>query len=542
MRLTTRYACPTRRGQTHSPVLLAFAVLLVLLVRAAAAAPELVIGPGDAEDGWFALPAGAFGWTLYHVPAEASAGTVRRVGLMAERPNLWAASRGRLVMAFAPRPPEVGANTGSQAKAPASPAPPVGWRLREVTVSRRMEQYLYSSPAPLPPVERTFVPVELALAGDDLYTLGLASGAATLRVLDGGVSWREVPLPADSSSSPEDWRVLSIARRPLLLERRSEGARAWTKLPGGTQPAAAAWSARPIGAFEDVIVIADTLHQVRRNAQGAWDVGLVRGDRVLRTCMLPPLDTSDAGNTISDGWLVPAGDRLGWYWASTTPSDTASERGEHRGSSAIATRLFARVASPRGTVVHDGPAELAGPIAQREFEALGLALLSVVVAVGAFVFRREGAGGDAVVLPVGASLAWPGRRMLAGLLDAALAFAVAGWVWDIGVPQVIVSGFGQGSSGHGVRPFATGLVFLFVYGAVAEALSGRTLGKGMLGCRVASASTGRRPTWTQAIGRNAVKAFCPPLAVLDLIPGVQTRSGLFRTVVLDERRDRSPPD
>lgn len=513
------------------------AALLLVALRSAPAASPFAIGPGDAQDGWFVLPAGKLGWTLHHIPAEAPPGTVHRVGLIADRPALWATGDGRLVMAYDPR--SVPTSTGAA-------APPLrGWSLREVAANRRGDGVItYEAPLPLPPLEALFTPRSLVVCGMRVIVLGEASGEAHLRALDRG-QWQEVAMPTGGSRSIADWRLHSLASEPMLLERQGERSLGWMAgMLSPPLPQSPAWSSRAVGAFDDVLVIGGVLHHVEQNAEGAWEVGLVRGERVLREAMLPPLDTRAAGNSTSEIWLVPVGDRLGWYWASTSPQDrprpvtsqdeknTDVPSPARQADAPLALRIFARVVSPSGEIEHDGPAILASPIARQEIEALGLALASLLVAVCAFVFRREGAGRDGVKLPSGTSLTPPGRRVLAALFDFALALAVSGWIWNVGMLEVVLAGVGQPGGGQGVRPFVTALVFLFFSGAIAEALTGRTLGKGMLGCRVISASTASGPTLVQAVGRNAVKAFCPPLAAIYLNPGLHTQVGLFGTVVV----------
>lgn len=526
-----------KRVRTGHALCLVLAVLMMAL-RPAFAAPSIVIGPGDAQDGWFVLPSGKLGWTLHHVPAEAPPGTVRRVGLIAHRPDLWATDRGRLVMAYAP--PETAVKTGEAARAPR------GWSFREVVADRLGNGLItYDLPVPLPPLDPAFVPSSLIACGMRVVVLGEAAGEAGLRVLTLG-AWQELAMPTGGSRGVSDWRLYSVAREPALLQRQDERSLVWTT---SLEAPAPSWNSRPVGAFEDVVVVGDVMHHVRQNAEGAWDIGLVRGERVLRTALLPPLDTHEAGDSTSAIWLVPVGDRLGWYWASTSARTDTTPRSSPSGPGTsppspvasagppMATRIFARVVSRAGTIEHDGPAILASPLARREIEALGLALASLLVAVCAVVFRRDGIARDAVKLPPNTSLTPPGRRTLAAMLDFALAVVVAGWIWNVGILDVLLAGAGQPggqAGGLGVRPLVTALMFLFFTSTIAEALTGRTLGKGMLGCRVVSAATGGHPTLTQSVGRNAVKALCPPLAAFYLNPGPQTQAGLFGTVVVSD--------
>lgn len=520
-------------------------------------------GAGDDQDSWFALPAGRLGWTLHHVPAEAPAGTVRRVGLMSQRPALMASGDARLVMVFEPA-----AATAERARGP--------WVVRELRVTRlrvaRGAEPLttYTEPAPLMPLPADVTPMSLAFDGGVLHALCAvndADGRARLLAFWRG-AWSERGLPVESVRA-SDLSLMSISRRLALVQRASGGAASgtsggaaedavlWLLKPGVSAQATGeqaseepAWDRGALGAFDGLMPAGGQVLRVEATQADGWRVSLVRAGGVVPIAEVgavsPRVDAPEGAP-----WIVPVGDGVGMFWGDEEWSKRRDQPRAQRGvgeapsgaegaaASAAeaapvpmyATRVYARVIGASGQVLHDGPAKLATPVGSGEFEALGLALLSLVAAVSAFVFRRDRERDGVVRLPEGASLASGNRRIAATMIDAAVATLIAAWAWSVPVLDVLLI-TGVGVSEAGLKPTASALAVLFVTSAACEALCGRTLGKLVVGTRTISASTGRNPGWGQAIGRSAVKAFCPPLAAFYVSPAQPDQAGLFGTLVI----------
>lgn len=520
-------------------------------------------GAGDDQDSWFALPAGRLGWTLHHVPAEAPPGTVRRVGLMSQRPALMAAGDARLIMMFEP-----GAETTSRERGP--------WVVRELRVTRLAAGRgagpltTYSEPAPLMPLPATATPIALAFDGvipHALCTIDGPKGSTPKLLAFWRGAWSERALPVEGARA-SDLTLLTMWRRLAVVQRApggagggaaggaAESAVLWLLKPGVSTQAIGertseepAWDRGPLGAFDGVMAAGGQVLRVEATQPDGWRVSLVRAAGVVPIAEVgeisPRVDAPEGAP-----WIVPVGDGVGMFWGD---EEWSKRRDQPRGQRGVgdaptggagatasaaepapvpmyATRVYARVIAS-GQVLHDGPAKLATPVGSGEFEALGLALLSLVAAVSAFVFRRDRDRDGVVRLPEGASLASGNRRIAATMIDVALATLIAAWAWSVPVLDVLLI-TGVGVSEAGLKPTASALAVLFVTSAACEALCGRTLGKLVMGTRTISAATGRNPGWGQAIGRSAVKALCPPLAAFYVSPAQPDQAGLFGTLVI----------
>lgn len=528
-----------RRGPRRWAAVLA-ALMVVMVWPGAAWARDagggLKVGAGDAWNGWLLLtepeptkkredatePAGGGavrgavrGPTalLLHVPAEAAPGTVRRVQLLAEPPEHVAAGGGRLVMAF------------ESARTAAGATEPV-WQMREVRAVRVGQEVEYPPALALPPLDGIARLDGLAVCGPRVWALGREAGEdgrAVLRVMNRG-GWSAVELPAGVAAGAM-LELVSLADRPLLIEpcvcdgEDDAGAAPCARLWRGEVEEAsgrALWehvAVVPAPAGGQWIVVDG---QVVRVASDAGD--LSSGEQVWRvgvpTAAGPGVEVRLPSGA-RERWAVPTGPTLGWYWVTPGPEG----------------RLRALVMSLSGTRVFDGAALTASPLSTGDIGAVLLALISLAAGVVAFVFKPRAARAEAARLPEGWALAAPWKRVAAGVIDVCAALGLSSALLGVTLGRAMGLGLFE-SQGVGLGPFVLTLVLLVVVSALGELTTGRTPGKWMLGLRTVSAD-GRGVGAGQALARNLVKAFCPPLAILLMTPAPDGPSGLFGTLVLE---------
>jgi hypothetical protein len=188
-----------------------------------------------------------------------------------------------------------------------------------------------------------------------------------------------------------------------------------------------------------------------------------------------------------------------------------------------------------GAVLHDGPLVIRSPVGVSDYRLIGLLLAYAVGLVLVFVIRAPAR--ESVHLPQGVSMAEPGRRMIASVIDLLVGVLVACRL--LGVPVSEFLGSGLFSSGPSQSVALTALGLLIVANTVLETLMGRSLGKMIAGCAVimmqsgpAPASGGdqqiKTPSLWRSFVRNLIKWGLPPVALLGLLdPGARHRADLL---------------
>jgi len=171
-----------------------------------------------------------------------------------------------------------------------------------------------------------------------------------------------------------------------------------------------------------------------------------------------------------------------------------------------------------GRPLFRGQPRSGAPITGEDIRWLSLAMVGLVVAVLFYLLRPVPARSE-VLLPEGCALAEPGRRIAAGMLDAALVAVGASLLLGIPIQQVLLVTPLLGSA-QGVLTLA-GLVGAgTLYGTAAEWLWGRTLGKMLAACEVVSVTPGRaRVGLMRTAARNLFKWGLAPWALLGLAAG-----------------------
>jgi uncharacterized RDD family membrane protein YckC len=171
-----------------------------------------------------------------------------------------------------------------------------------------------------------------------------------------------------------------------------------------------------------------------------------------------------------------------------------------------------------GRVMYSGPGKGDAPVSAQEVQLLAGALVGIMTVVLFIVLRREPDDG-AFHLPQGTSLAEPGRRFMASVLDLALVLLVASRLWEFPLTDLLVP-VGL-LSGQSLWVIGTALGLGLAVGTLSEWLTGRTLGKLITGCEVIDVRPREqvlhRPHFWQSLVRNAVKWLVPPVAVLGLM-------------------------
>ncbi|MEM9167007.1 MAG: hypothetical protein AAGB48_08270 [Planctomycetota bacterium] len=313
------------------------------------------------------------------------------------------------------------------------------------------------------------------LWADDLGVVVLEreSGGLALHRLAADGSWSSRALSVDPSWKVEPFEVLGVWRGEAIIARRPQDR-------AGVEVASV----------------------------GSWGTAtLVELERVPRT----------AASAI----MGPTG-RLLYVWNEGGQTDETGSALATPGVGAM-TRRVLEVSLTTGRLISEAPATTTSPISRNEFRTLSL-LLFVFMIVVVLVAVRPSPKSDAVVLPPGTAIGSAGRRLLATLLDAFPAVLVSGALTGVS-PILVLGPLALPITGSlDIGPLLLALGLAATHCAIGEAISGRSIGKSMVGLFVARVDAGagpplgpgrfRPPTPGGAIVRNLVKWFLPPAAML----------------------------
>ncbi|MCW5550456.1 MAG: RDD family protein, partial [Opitutaceae bacterium] len=252
-----------------------------------------------------------------------------------------------------------------------------------------------------------------------------------------------------------------------------------------------------------------------------------------------------------------------WPQAPTRPAPQESAPGGPEGSPAAGRGLaaeapkfmYSEVSAYTGRQMFIGSARRDPLLSPRDFQVLSLVFGSLMIVVLLFVLRSDAR--KELSLPAGAALAPPGMRVLAGAMDLLPALGLAGLLTGV-APAKLLS-LVVLTSPFSLTPLVLATLGLVIgHCALSEWRWGRSLGKALVGCRVAPASAwdrvdGRLRLW-QTLARNAVRWVFPPLGMLMLFDPNFRHPGdvLARTVVVippddgpnepDEQNESEGPD
>jgi len=205
-------------------------------------------------------------------------------------------------------------------------------------------------------------------------------------------------------------------------------------------------------------------------------------------------------------------------------------------------RSIHEISLSTGRLMYGGALKLAGPVSTSDYRFVMLSLLMVSATVLLFVLRPDEA--VAFQLPPGFALAETPRRILATIVDFAVVYFA---VWQVMGHSASDLGSSLAWRSHGSSVFFTALAASCLLNTLLEGLTGRTLGKRLMGCRVVRGYTLAQgsplppdaadspnpppnpqrdperdpppppPGLGPAMIRNAVKWGLPPLAFMGLI-------------------------
>ncbi len=244
--------------------------------------------------------------------------------------------------------------------------------------------------------------------------------------------------------------------------------------------------------------------------------------------------------------FVPMGDRavLTWVERREIGQDLARED-TGAGDASPRERVWRihEVSTATGETLFAGPVRQEGPISRREFQAMSIVLVVLMIGLLVFVLRPDPADGVAN-LPPSTAIAEPGRRVFAGLIDFGAALVTASATFDRPVAELIDPGQWVEGLG-GAWSLLAVLLMGLILGTITEWLLGRSLGKSLTGCGVVSVRPGRgaKLSFVQAFGRNAFKWALAPGAAMLLVDASGRHRGdvVTGTAVVVRARDPETP-
>lgn len=525
---------PSAGGRDHG------VLALPTILNPPARPPRLMPGPPEPLS-----PEAEDDSDLYHLPAAQPPGTVRPGPHLSRTPMVMAARDDRIILVYASPsaedPPAVRAGAGSRR------------RVESLTIATVTEGMYAFEPVGREPEALASLPGWGAVEGLVVLPLG---PAALLRDANGveapallvlrGVEWSPAPLP-EGLDAAQPWRLLAVHDRVALVEvpREGDAARMWWAGAREIQDAAGndgafgpLWKQGAIAAprsSESLLSAGGQIIAASRVDSDTVRLRLLRGAGAAPEGAAPGATAAAPANEASAYELVdvpgvgahyaviPTGDRVNVVWMRD------SDR----------RLLVHSVSATTGRVLHEGFARTEPLVTGAELQRMVLLLGTVLLTILLFVLRPEAADRQVITLPPGAALSDPWRRIAAAMIDLLLPMAVCAWVF--GVPARDMAAAMVFSSSASLRGF---VVFLLAVGvtvahsALGEAMSGRTLGKAIFGCRSVSVS-GAIPTVWQALVRSALKWLFPPLAMLMLVDPSRRHPAdvAAKTVVIVRVRD-----
>jgi len=499
-------------------------VLAVVWCAALAAAQSGLHGVGDVRGergmggghGWFVFPdSGGNSATVYHLPPRRSGAgdrsALRVAATLAKLPAGIAAYRDQLYVVFeAPAPPPAFKD---------APTPPAQVFMTGV-VAAGGGRWVSSPPGRL----GTMTPLPggseiVGVAGSDAGVFALLRDAEGLRVLRlGAAAWE--PVAADTLPAVMGHVAVFGAPGGIgLVQRDDNGVRVLLgQFAQGEAQGSLSLRSVPLPvelglAVRDpqarLLVCADHLVAVSAPEAGAsrvWALPLAKAWRdadepwrqIGTVDGLPDqfaIATLDSDGVVTFGWIDEP---------ISTPPARAARRLMLRDLSVATGRL-------------DGVREatLAAPVVLADYGVIAFSMLIVVGMVCVTILPvREGN----ISLPEGFGLAEPPRRAMAGALDFIIAMIIASGVRGISLREALTANWLTSSEGFATLGIALG--GLIVVNGVMEAVTGRSVGKILAGCRVVGVTSkdlarGGGPVRLglgRSLLRNLMKWLLPPIA------------------------------
>jgi uncharacterized RDD family membrane protein YckC len=554
-----------------------------LAVDALAVGGEPMMSASSGRHAWFVAPGPMDELALYHVelPVEEQA-TARVATALAEMPIAMAAGGDGLVLVFGPASAEQGDGGGADDGGGAT-----GGVLR-VRSTRAVEfrpgLFGFSELRPMPPLAAADEPPALMPLGEMVFALhdgGLlvAEGAAwhpldlpdaAVLTGDGHRSLRMTPDKAGSVrlahvAADGALRLWSGALEVSVIVNNAGGPSPGTDLSEGTgegEPVgddASASGATPDRPYatprsRELRIEWSDVTETRWGAadEGASRVGLIAaGDALLavvwagdggpvsvrRVRSEGPVEAASLAGVPPSAGLSVSGDAPVFLWnAGRGPGEPVEGRDENTDASEAGGVARMLIVGAGGSTRFDGPVTVAQPIGQHQLQAVVLLLASIMLTVMLYVARRDAGERGAVSLPEAWVIAEPSRRLLAGLIDAMLAYVVVGLAYGDPVrwltENVIVL-----ISEEGATPIMLWVIALGAHTAATEVVFATTIGKRLTRLRTVT-SRGGKPDAKTAITRSFARAACPFAAVLLLMEPHRPHPASLGTFSVMRRIDR----
>jgi len=481
------------------------------------------IAAGDGNQAWLIIPVdaptlgetGASTRTVGRLHHTSLAGAIGAVGVLRahpvlEPPLVVTAHDGRLTLIYAPR-----AQDGVRSHPVRS--------MR--AVSRRgpggLETTFFDPPdrfAVEPPLETSGRLVAAADTALGLAALIQTGDGWSLSVLT-REGWTAQPLPPAPGAEFVD--ALDAGPGLALLARTDAGAELWT-----LETLDGPWTGR---AIDPAILGADRIALpigivTPSPTAGGLSLILHRDGRSLPLAHVDGVGPGAAPARLGDHVVV--------FWSAGENAEQIS---------------LAVVSGVTGETLFRGPARFGPPLTPSDLRLVGFLLSAVMLGVLLFLLKPETP--DQARPAPGFAIADLARRTLAGAIDAALAAGVSALVFRVPVIDAIDPSHLVLLDGADSWPVLATSAIYVLHGTLGEWLAGRTAGKAMTGCRVASTRGPRVRLW-QALTRNLVKVLVPPLVALVLVDPNRRHTGdliggtivVMRSDQASDQHDAGPED
>lgn len=504
----------TNQRRTGARRALGFALGCVVgaLCASAAVAGEVGKGwrplaAGSVRHAWFITPVDVptdlrtgksvrFG-ELHHAPVAGELGAVApmRAHTLVEAPIAVTAFGDRLVLVYAPSDDHEQVYPVRSVRA-LSPLGPTGGPVVLVDPPDR-----YAVEPPLVTTGRVRAVADTALG---LAALVKKGAGFSLEVL-GREGWSSVKPPAWGGATPVSVRAIGAGLAVLGRDPKGGAIRWWLDSISDE------WSRSavdPAALDAGAVAIPSGVVAPTREPDGAMTLRLVHGTRVY--------DLSHLDGVGANATLARLGNNLAIFW---TDKDSPNQLN------------LAVVSGDTGRTLYSGPARFGPPLTPADLRLVGFLVSAVMLGVLLFLLRPETPAQASP--PPGWVLADLSRRALAGAIDVLLAGAVSAVISRVSLPDAIDPVHLLLLDSGDTWPVLLTSGLYLTHGTVAEWLFGRTLGKAVTGCRVAS-TRGEKVRFWQAGARNLVKTLVPPLVALVLVDPSRRHPGdlLGRTLVV----------
>ena len=213
---------------------------------------------------------------------------------------------------------------------------------------------------------------------------------------------------------------------------------------------------------------------------------------------------------------------------------------EREPDSQIIKYRLVEVSLSTGSILYTGTMKPVTAVTAAEFKTLAAAMV-VMMVVSLMVVLRPVPGENEIIVPEGCALATPGRRFVATILDVAVCAMIVSRFSGVPVGDILTAKVLLAPDQSWITlPALIGVGL--VYSTLSETILSATLGKLIVGCRVARAQS--KPGEPKGLGffrsllRNSVKWILPPAASLALLePTGRHRGDLLAGAVVVVRAE-----